>query len=587
MWIYLFSLPCVCIILRLLRHLALCPDRANADSLEKKKKRILREMVYVAVIIVLFANTFSDVCGLPSSSTFSAQRLRGGAGLQRPVAPRHIPKAVGDSAAQGKGGQFALEPIFDAASISLMVTLVKTLLGSSILTLSGGLAVVTDVKLAWIPAVLTAMAFALLSAYTYCLIGTCCHEIGATSYNDLWSLTISASSAWIPTTACVAFSAIACQVYTIVMRDIVAQLVTLVFAGTPAEHQRSDLILRRETQLVMLGAVMLPLCLLRTLTSLAKVGWVGMGGVVYLAAFMSWRCFTGAYLPGGTLRNRQSGTYSPIFGTHFNAQKVFYFLSLLHGCYQIHYDAPRIFGMSSELSRPLERFRFVTCASFSIAGLVGAVILAAGYLTFGSSSKAVILGNYDVNDSLATMGSVAVLISLMSSYPLVFNGFYFNMLSLGNFFSSPQGGGCHASGGRTSPPAANGLSNASAARERARESERERSKAMAAVMLVVLNLLLGLVIQDIGFICALAGSLISGVIIFVFPPIFHMRVLRMRATKGAKFSAQAPHTHKKQSSAPAPLWTAAESALWYSSFALAALGIMLCVVSVAVNLKII
>jgi hypothetical protein len=37
MWIYLFSLPCVCIILRLLRHLALCPDRANADSLEKKK----------------------------------------------------------------------------------------------------------------------------------------------------------------------------------------------------------------------------------------------------------------------------------------------------------------------------------------------------------------------------------------------------------------------------------------------------------------------------------------------------------------------------------------------------------------------
>ena len=110
---------------------------------------------------------------------------------------------------------------------------------------------------------------------------------------------------------------------------------------------------------------------------------------------------------------------------------------------------------------------------------------------------------------------------------------------------------------------------------------------MAAVMLVVLNLVLGLVIQDIGFICALAGSLISGVIIFVFPPIFHMRVLHMRATKGAKFSAQAPHAPKKQSSAPAPLWTAAESALWHSSFALAALGLLLCIVSVAVNLKII
>ncbi len=111
----------------------------------------------------------------------------------------------------------AAEPPAEAAvwtshERQLAVMLVKALMGSSCLTLAGGLAGFSDSKRALLPGAALTFGCALLSAYTYSLVGTCCDEMGVEGYTQLWSKTISARSAWIPTTGCVAFSAIACQV---------------------------------------------------------------------------------------------------------------------------------------------------------------------------------------------------------------------------------------------------------------------------------------------------------------------------------------------------------------------------------------
>ena len=49
----------------------------------------------------------------------------------------------------------------------------------------------------------------------------------------------------------------------------------------------------------------------------------------------------------------------------------------------VHYDAPRFYAACSLYARPMERFQFLSYASFSIASLLAVVVLTAGYLTFG------------------------------------------------------------------------------------------------------------------------------------------------------------------------------------------------------------
>ena len=521
-------------------------------------------------------------------------------GLRRIVSLRHIPDAVAATAnaADSQAAEECAPRIFDDQMTALTVQVLKSLMGSSIFMLSGGLAGVTNVKWAWIPASAVTMSFALVSAYTYCLVGACCDETGAQTYTDLWSKTISPSSAWLPTTGCAAFTAIACQVYTIVMRDITAQLITACTMTLPLRLQNdifnsyansaglSGLVLRRETHLMLLGAVMLRLCLLRSLTALAKVSWVGMGGVLYITAFMFWRCTRGAYLPGGQFRS--TATW-PIWGQRRDLSKVIVFVSLLHGCYQVHYDAPRFFSAISMRPDPMRHFRALAFVSFSVAGLVGVAVLASGFLTFGASSKSVILNNYAPVDRMAVLGRLAVFVSLMSSFPLIFNGFASNMLSLADFFA----GGIHD----RAPTGTAQKRKAPSAEEAAGElRHRQGIKDAMAVVLVCGNLCIGLTLEDLGFLCSFCGAVISGVIIFVFPPMFHLRVLSMRAqTRGRELGTAKAGTGRGDEvakregagAAAAPVWLAGEVALWWSSCLIAGVGVVLCALGAAVNLKLI
>ena len=145
------------------------------------------------------------------------------------------------------------------------------------------------------------------------------------SYTELWSETISDSSAWIPTAACLMFTEVALFVYTVIIRDMLSALAVF--------FQLSPYFLRREMHLGLMGGVLLPLCLLRALSSIANVARIGIVGVVYTMCFMLYRYFTGAYeLSGHFSQHRGS---KPIFGTHLNPMKTFRYLALMNGCYQV------------------------------------------------------------------------------------------------------------------------------------------------------------------------------------------------------------------------------------------------------------
>jgi len=127
---------------------------------------------------------------------------------------RHV-AAVAELSSQPDGDE-----LDNKRMTGLIVSLIKSLLGAAILTLSSGLASVSDSPWITLPGAVVMMFFAAMSAHTYVLIGKCCDEMGASSYTELWSLTVSPGTAYIPTTACLAFTAVLCQIYCIIVRDM-------------------------------------------------------------------------------------------------------------------------------------------------------------------------------------------------------------------------------------------------------------------------------------------------------------------------------------------------------------------------------
>jgi len=72
-------------------------------------------------------------------------------------------------------------------------------------------------------------------------------------------------------------------------------------------------------------------------------------------------------------------------------------------------------------------------------------------------------------------------------------------------------------------------------------------KDFTAVAVVTANLLLANNVETISFIAGFGGAVISGVIIFVFPPVFHMRALQMRAAVH-RFSSSSDKRNRRSSS---------------------------------------
>lgn len=316
------------------------------------------------------------------------------------------PPAVGDlrGGDASKGG---------TASIPNEVfNLVKSIVGAGVLSLPYGVAVFGNAPSALIPALALVALMGSLSAYTFGLIGRVCQRTNTSSYAAAWDKTVGTSSSWLIAFSCFIDCFAGNLSYSMILADTFVNL--LASAGVA--------VTRTQSLLGVTGAVLLPLCLLKNLSSLAPFSLVGIIGMLYTTLAMGFRYFGGTYAPEGIYYTTQLAT--PIFGTAGAAAaltpKALILACMLSNAFIAHFLAPNL--LADLKNNTMRRFHTMIAWSFGTAVAIYGAITAFGFLTFGAASNGLILNNYAATDVVASLSRIAVAVSITCSYPLLFVG---------------------------------------------------------------------------------------------------------------------------------------------------------------------
>jgi len=224
----------------------------------------------------------------------------------------------------------------DATVTQLIFNLVKGIVGAGVLSLPAGIAAFANAPGGVVPAVSLIAGIGGLSAYGFALIGRCCAYTNTKSYRDAWSATVSKKSSWLPATAVTFKTVAACLAYSMILGDtFVSLLSTVGIAAT-----------KIPVTLGLTGAVLLPLCLMKNLSSLAPFSLVGSLGMIYTALAMVARYFGKAYSATGAFGVDNVAALRPKFGT-VGAQgaltpSVAIFVSMLSTAFMAHFNAPKV-----------------------------------------------------------------------------------------------------------------------------------------------------------------------------------------------------------------------------------------------------
>ena len=172
---------------------------------------------------------------------------------------------------------------------SSTVNLVKAIVGSGVLSLPVGIAAFSSSRKALIPALTMLSVIGTLSAYCFAMVGRVCVATGTTTWGAAWKKAVGEKSAWIPSSFVAILCASASLQYTMVIGDSFAPIFAQ--AGLPS------LVASRNGAIALVtGLCTLPLSLLPNLEMLKYTSFLGIGGLLYTAAFMAGR--VGAYKPG-------------------------------------------------------------------------------------------------------------------------------------------------------------------------------------------------------------------------------------------------------------------------------------------------
>ena len=300
--------------------------------------------------------------------------------------------------------------------------LVKSIVGAGVLSLPYGIATYGNAPSAIWPAIVLISIFGILSGYGFGLIGRVCALTETTSYKSAWESSISPSTSYIPAVAVTFKTICATLAYSMILGDTFYSLL----GSIGITHLSKTMILSTVT-----ATVLLPLCLLKNLSSLAPFSLLGSLGMVYTAIAMLIRYVGPTYkLPSAGAA--AAGMYiadlplhlQPKFGT-IGAVGVLtpvtsILLGMLSTSYMAHFNAPKFYNELSNNTIP--RFMKVVASSFGISIALFTFIGSIGFLTFGSNASGFILNNYSTKDVLMSLSRVAVAVSLVGSYPLAFVG---------------------------------------------------------------------------------------------------------------------------------------------------------------------
>jgi amino acid permease len=159
-------------------------------------------------------------------------------------------------------------------------------------------------------------------------------------------------------------------------------------------------------------------------------------------------------------------------------------------------------GFYTELKdRSLPRFGVAVSSSFGLSAVLYSGIACFGFLTFGGNSSSYILNNYSPYDPLATVSRIAVGLSTLMAYPIVFMGVRDGVLDV---FEVPV-----------------------------IEQTHRRLNFLTLILLSILTVI-AVFVTDLGLINAVGGGLVSTMIVFVFPTLmFRSAVKKMLGEESA------------------------------------------------------
>jgi amino acid permease len=229
---------------------------------------------------LLFPLVINDAAAFAPAQRAAWSRLTGAHLVQRhPTMPSQASNwmALANSADLAEEGEKA-DPIppGGATVTQLCFNLVKGVVGAGVLSLPAGIAAFASAPSAVVPALALIAIIGALSGYGFALIGRVCAYTNTRSYRDAWSATVGKSSSWIPAVAVTFKTFCAILAYSMILGDTFVSLLTT--AGIAAS--------KVPTLIAVTSGVLLPLCLLKNLASLAPFSLVGSLGMIYTAVAM-------------------------------------------------------------------------------------------------------------------------------------------------------------------------------------------------------------------------------------------------------------------------------------------------------------
>uniref|UniRef100_A0A7S2IT91 Amino acid transporter transmembrane domain-containing protein n=1 Tax=Haptolina brevifila TaxID=156173 RepID=A0A7S2IT91_9EUKA len=396
-------------------------------------------------------------------------------------------------------------PSPSGASVSTsIINLSKNIVGSGVLALAAGVAAFSSAPIAVVPALALLLFFGAVSGYTFSLIARVGDEVGADTYRDTWAKIFGERLALIPALTVAFKTYVGGLGYSIILGDSFASIATL--AGAPSVLCRSNV------WIMLLSAfVLLPLSLLRDLSSLAIGSVIGTAGTLYTALFIMFRLFDRSYAVGGQFSAMIGETARPLFAAPSAARpllnpSVFVLISMLATAFLAHYNAPKYFN---ELATPTDgttkqaAFNKVCAGAFGLAAVLCGTIMAGGYLTFGGAAKGLILNSYATSDPLAFCARLGICASVIFSYPLNFVGLREGVLGIVGLKQ-------HAA--KTSVHVGSSL-----------------------ILLCAMNGL-ALKLKDLGLVVAFGGALLGSSLVYIFPALMFIAATRQQMAKGKPIS---------------------------------------------------
>jgi sodium-coupled neutral amino acid transporter 11 len=261
------------------------------------------------------------------------------------------------------------------------------------------------------PALVFLVVICVLCIYTMWVIAQTAEITGAKSWKGQWEKAMGSDTAWVPVTVLVLFCFGSNVLYSIFFADLFAA--ALPPLGIP---------LSRDQCLVLFTVFpLLPLCLKNDLSGLTFTSSVSLVMIVFTAFVTCLRAVDGTYLSGGlhydSLLEKPSFPRSHMWNMSGNTLVLMNFISM---AFLSHYNGNKYYR---ELKgHTPKRFAQCTSVAMSITGVFYAVMMFAGYYTFGSSAGGVILDNYAPEDLLANIARVGIAFSMIASFPIMFSG---------------------------------------------------------------------------------------------------------------------------------------------------------------------